>query len=105
MAEIDSVSGEAAPCRAQTGQYPLSSANSVLHTEQARLAGVVATVCSSPVEGYSIKPTFARGKIDRKGWRTHQGQKGKSNEQRAEVPKPSPSREMGVSRYDRFQRC
>jgi hypothetical protein len=53
-AEGDSVAGAIAFRSAQTEQYALSSANSVPHTEQARLAGVAATVSSSPVGFYSI---------------------------------------------------
>ena len=43
MAEIDSVSGEAAPCSAQTGQNSLFSFNAVPQTSQARLPFVFTT--------------------------------------------------------------
>ena len=44
-----------AACRnAQTGQNSASSGSSVPHSGQARLAGVVATVSSSPPGSYSI---------------------------------------------------
>ena len=46
--------GLVASRNAQTGQNSPSSGSSVPHAGQARLAGVVATVCSSPPGSYSI---------------------------------------------------
>ena len=52
-----------APRTAQTGHRALSSSgSSVPHSGQARLAGVVATVCSWPPGSYSILPGVAREK-------------------------------------------
>jgi hypothetical protein len=50
-------------CRnAQTGQNSASSGSSVPHSGQARLAGVVATLSSSPPGSYSILARVAHEK-------------------------------------------
>src|SRR5215469_630742 len=63
MSDPESLRVAKTPRKAQTGQYSLSSANSVPHTEQARLPSTFATVSSSKLEFYSIWAPMACRKI------------------------------------------
>jgi len=62
VSKTDSLGVSMASRNAQTGQNSASSGSSVPHSGQARLAGVVATVSSSPPGSYSILARVAHKK-------------------------------------------